>query len=57
MNDTSDETTSIRLELNAPVPDFEAQTAIGFIRFSEWAKNKWVILFSRPADFTPGLHH
>ena len=42
-----------RLELNAPVPDFEASTTHGPIRLSEWAKDKWVILFSHPADFTP----
>ncbi len=42
-----------RLELNAPVPDFEASTTRGPIRLSEWAKDKWVILFSHPADFTP----
>lgn len=42
-----------RLELNGPVPDFEANTTHGVIRLSEWEKGKWVILFSHPADFTP----
>ena len=42
-----------RLELNGPVPDFEANTTHGPIRLSEWNKDKWVILFSHPADFTP----
>ena len=42
-----------RLELNGPAPDFEANTTHGPIRLSEWAKGKWVILFSHPADFTP----
>ena len=41
------------LELNAPVPDFEANTTHGPIKLSTWAKGKWVILFSHPADFTP----
>lgn len=53
MNTVSAETAPVRLELNAPVPDFEAQTTKGMIRLSEWGKDKWVILFSHPADFTP----
>lgn len=34
-------------------PDFEAVTTIGKLRFSDYAKGKWTILFSHPADFTP----
>ncbi len=34
-------------------PDFEAMTTKGPIRFSEFAKDKWVLMFSHPADFTP----
>lgn len=34
-------------------PDFEAVTTKGNIKFSEFAKDKWVVLFSHPADFTP----
>ncbi|WP_448529085.1 peroxiredoxin [Raineya sp.] len=34
-------------------PDFEAVTTMGKIKFSDFAKGKWVILFSHPADFTP----
>lgn len=34
-------------------PDFEAMTTKGKIKFSDFAKDKWVILFSHPADFTP----
>jgi peroxiredoxin (alkyl hydroperoxide reductase subunit C) len=42
-----------RLELNGPAPDFEANTTHGPIRLSEWQRDRWVILFSHPADFTP----
>jgi peroxiredoxin (alkyl hydroperoxide reductase subunit C) len=34
-------------------PDFEAVTTTGKIKFSDFAKDKWVIMFSHPADFTP----
>ena len=42
-----------RLELNGPAPDFEANTTAGPIKFSDWQKGRWAILFSHPADFTP----
>jgi len=34
-------------------PDFEAVTTKGSIKFSDFAKDKWVVMFSHPADFTP----
>lgn len=34
-------------------PDFNAMTTNGMIRMSEFAKDKWIVMFSHPADFTP----
>ena len=34
-------------------PDFEALTTKGKVKFSDFAKNKWIVFFSHPADFTP----
>jgi peroxiredoxin (alkyl hydroperoxide reductase subunit C) len=34
-------------------PDFEAITTTGKIKFSDYNKGSWVVLFSHPADFTP----
>ncbi|PKP35333.1 MAG: peroxiredoxin [Bacteroidetes bacterium HGW-Bacteroidetes-17] len=34
-------------------PDFKAVTTKGPIQFSNFAKDKWVVMFSHPADFTP----
>ena len=34
-------------------PDFEALTTTGKIKMSEFAKDKWTLMFSHPADFTP----
>lgn len=34
-------------------PDFEAITTKGKIKFSEFAPDRWIVLFSHPADFTP----
>jgi peroxiredoxin 2/4 len=34
-------------------PDFEAVTTVGKIKFSDYAKGGWTLLFSHPADFTP----
>jgi peroxiredoxin (alkyl hydroperoxide reductase subunit C) len=34
-------------------PDFNAITTKGMIKLSDFAKDKWIVMFSHPADFTP----
>jgi peroxiredoxin (alkyl hydroperoxide reductase subunit C) len=34
-------------------PDFTAMTTKGKIKFSDFAPDQWIVLFSHPADFTP----
>jgi thioredoxin-dependent peroxiredoxin len=41
------------LRLGDIAPDFEQNSSLGPIRFHEWLGDKWAILFSHPADFTP----
>jgi len=48
-----EDTTFVMPRIGDMAPDFEAMTTAGKLRFSEFIKGKWTILFSHPADFTP----
>lgn len=48
-----EQTINIMPRIGDKAPDFEAVTTKGKIKFSDYAKDKWVVLFSHPADFTP----
>src|SRR4051794_26762163 len=41
------------LRLGDPAPDFEQDSSEGRIKFHEFLGDKWGVLFSHPADFTP----
>jgi alkyl hydroperoxide reductase subunit AhpC len=41
------------LKLGDIAPDFEQESSQGRIKFHEWLDDKWAVLFSHPADFTP----
>ena len=51
--ETTEKTPISMPRIGDQAPDFEAITTKGKIKFSEFATDKWIVLFSHPADFTP----
>ena len=47
------ETQNVMPRIGDQAPNFTAVTTKGKIEFNNFAKDKWVVLFSHPADFTP----
>lgn len=53
MEEQAKENVPVMPRIGDKAPEFEANTTHGKINFEDWRKDKWVILFSHPADFTP----
>jgi len=53
MEATNDSNQTQMPRIGDMAPDFDAMTTKGMIKFSDFAKDKWVVMFSHPADFTP----
>ena len=52
--ETSEEKNSYSMpRIGDIAPDFEAITTKGKVKLSDFAKDKWIVMFSHPADFTP----
>lgn len=51
-NETEQSPMPAGLRIGDMAPDFEARSTIGPIRLSDY-RERWLILFSHPADFTP----
>ncbi len=47
------ENQNIMPRIGDKAPNFTAVTTKGKIEFNNFAKDKWIVLFSHPADFTP----
>lgn len=52
-NITNESVSHVMPRIGDLAPDFSAVTTMGNIKFSDFAKEKWIVMFSHPADFTP----
>ena len=55
MENLNENTQSLNMmpRIGDDAPDFTAKTTTGDITLSDFAKDKWIVMFSHPADFTP----
>ncbi|MFH6604432.1 peroxiredoxin [Maribacter algicola] len=53
METTDNTNTATMPRIGDQAPDFEAITTKGKMKLSDFAKDKWIVMFSHPADFTP----
>lgn len=53
MENFEEEKINVMPRIGDDAPDFTADTTTGEITLSDFAKDKWIIMFSHPADFTP----
>ncbi len=51
--ETTNIETNVMPRIGDKAPNFEAITTKGKIKLSDYANDKWLIMFSHPADFTP----
>jgi len=51
--ETQETTTTFMPRIGDEAPNFKAKTTKGDIELHDYAVDKWIVLFSHPADFTP----
>jgi len=51
--ETQETTTTFMPRIGDKAPNFKAKTTKGDIELHDYAIDKWIVLFSHPADFTP----
>ncbi len=51
--ETQETTTTFMPRIGDEAPNFKATTTKGDIELHDYAVDKWIVLFSHPADFTP----
>jgi len=51
--ETNETTTTFMPRIGDKAPNFKAKTTKGDIELHDFALDKWIVLFSHPADFTP----